>query len=74
MRSKIWNLKREFRSCASLQVYGNVAMYGEKFEGGHDRISGNYEVKFVRYYENREGASLAVLIDGHFAVHFVPAG
>lgn len=45
-----------------------------KFEGGHDRISGNYEVKFVRYYENREGASLAVLIDGHFAVHFVPAG
>lgn len=49
-------------------------MYGEKFEGGHDRISGNYEVKFVRYYENREGASLAVLIDGHFAVHFVPAG
>lgn len=45
-----------------------------KFGGGHDRISGNYEVKFVRYYENREGASLAVLIDGHFAVHFVPAG
>lgn len=52
----------------------NVWRNNVKFEGGHNRISGNYEVKFVRYYENREGASLAVLIDGHFAVHFVPAG